>query len=120
MTIPQKADKWIVFLVALTLGIADGYRSRGLDAIDEFVIPISLALTVTIIYLIWSAACRLLTRLRGIKRIFGNVRTFANVVFVAFVVITLFWPVPQWTLTVPAKVMLKSSAAHARPSRTAP
>ena len=110
MTIPQKADKWIVFVAAVALGIVDGYRSRGIDAIDGFVIPIALVLTFMILYLLWCAACRLLTRLQVIQRMFGNMRTFANVVFVAFVLITLFWPVPSFTLAIPAKVKLNSSA----------
>lgn len=122
MTIPQKADKWIVLIVAIALGIVDGYRSRGIDAIDGFAIPIALALTFMILYLLWCAACRLLMRLRGIKRIFRNMRTFANAVFVAFVLITLFWPVPKFTLTIPAKVMLNHSAdspSDTRPSQPA-
>jgi hypothetical protein len=120
MSIPQKVDKWIVFIVAIGLGAADAYRSRGVDAIDGFAIATALALIITIVYLIWCAACRLLTRLRGVRRIFGNMRIFANIVFVAFVSIALFWPVPRWTVTIPAKAILKSSAPDAGPSRTAP
>lgn len=107
MNVPKKADKWIVFVIILAVGIVDSLRSTP---IERSVLPLMLAATFTISYVIWGALCRLMTRLFGKSLAVVSVRVFVNGVFLAFIMVAIFFPVPTVTVTIPAKISIKTSA----------
>ena len=112
MKIPERADKWIVFAATLAVALDDLLRSKGidLDAKSIIAVPLILAVIGTTIYLIWRALCRLSARLLLRNRSSENVRVFANSVFIAAFLLSVFWPVlfpghvTTVTFRVPAKV----------------
>lgn len=110
MNVPQKTDKWIVFVIVLAVGIVDSLRSTGIDTIERLVLPLMFAATITISYVIWCALCRLTTRLPRKRPAAVSVRVFVNGVFLAFIVFAIFVPIPTVTVTIPAKISIKTSA----------
>ena len=93
MSIPQKADKWIVFGLTFVLGVVDLLRSvvpGGFTAREFAAIPLICAVLLSACYVIWCAACRLIARLLLIIPTTGLDRSVSRTVEDNF-----YWPVPM-------------------------
>jgi hypothetical protein len=116
MSIPQKADKWIVFVLAFALGVVELLRSvvpGGFTAFEWAALPLICAVSLTICYVIWSAACRLIARLMLIIPTAGNVRILANgsflAIMLALILVPYFLPYRRTEVfVVPAKVRIQA------------
>jgi hypothetical protein len=108
MSIPQKADKWIVFALMFALGVVDLLRSTvpgGFTAIQWATIPLIAAVLFTTCYVIWCTACLLIARLLLIIPTSRNVRILANVSFLVIMLALTFAPYETTvTFQVPVKV----------------
>jgi hypothetical protein len=116
MSIPQKVDKWIVFVLAFALGVVELLRSvvpGGFTAFEWVAMPLISAVVFTTCYVIWSAACRLIARLLLIIPTTGNVRILANgsflVIILALIFVPFFLPYRKTEVfVVPAKACIQA------------
>jgi hypothetical protein len=95
MSIPQRADKWIVSALSAGLGVVWLLRSTvpgGFSAMDWLVIPVLCGLFLTAVYMIWCAICRLIARALRVGPTSGNVRHFANSSFFVLMLVVIFAP----------------------------
>lgn len=123
MSIPQRADKWIVFGVMFAVGVAWLLRSSvpgGFTVTTWAVIPLAAAVIVTTFYVIWCAACRLFVRLLPITATAGSLRILANgsfLIMVALIVVSEMTTVvdERPTKTIVEEVVLKRPESDSRP-----
>jgi len=116
MSVPQRADKWIVFVSMFGLVVVQLLRSTvpgGFGAIAWVAIPVVISAVSTACFVVWCTTCRVLAlRIAPNSR---NIRIYANASF--FVVLLTLILVPyESTMTVqlPAKV-LEPAPVVARP-----
>lgn len=95
MSVPERADKWVVMLVMLAIAGFYLFTSTGIEltVTDVIVIPGAFGVIGTIIYLAWRAVCRVVARLLGGKFSRGSVRAFTNGVFAAVILALMLQPV---------------------------
>jgi hypothetical protein len=118
MSIPQTADKWIVFALMVGLGVFYVLRDTmpdGFRTLAWFVTPIIFGALFTGCYVVWCATCRLLSRILRVVPTSGNVRLFANSSFFVIVLALIFAPFKTtMTLRLPAKEDAQTSIAAPR------
>jgi hypothetical protein len=106
MNIPQKADKWIVFVATLVLAMVGDVRHPGFAG-DPFlwcVGSVLIAVLLTLIYVIWCAFCRWLARRLRTDSLSKRVRFVSNTIFFALLILGVFLPVRKVTVGLPAPV----------------
>jgi hypothetical protein len=111
MRLPPSADKWIVLIAGLGLGVYVNLRSPGIDPIDWLVVVPVLALMCMAVYVAWNALCQAVVRLSRKRPEPRRLRAFVNVTFLAFMLFAALWPASQ-TITVvriPKRVIIQGT-----------
>ena len=93
MNIPPRADKWIGFLLIFGFGILYySYQTGlGLPPAEWLLDAVVIAVLLTLLYVGWSALCRLLARRIRAPVRWLTVRLCANATFAVFAVLTFNW-----------------------------
>jgi len=108
MTVPPKADKWIVFISTMTLALL--HYALGTSLYIACVFSIAIAVILTMMYVLWCALGRFLARRLVIDPIAGRVRTVSNVTYAALLLGAAFLPIPHFTVEIPVPVDTATSA----------
>src|ERR1700736_2087855 len=99
MKIPQKADKWIVFVGTLALALLN-YTVRT-HLYFACVFSITIAVMLTVMYVLWCALDRFLARRLAIHPTAGRVRTVSSATNAALLLGASFVPIPNFTVEIP-------------------
>jgi hypothetical protein len=119
MSIPQRADKWIVLALMVGLGVfyvSGNTLPDGHSMVPWVATPITFGAVLTACYLGWCAICRRVARLLRVVPTSGHVRLFANGSFFVIMLALNFIPFEAKTVTIhfPAKDHARNSAAAPR------
>jgi hypothetical protein len=114
MSIPQRADKWIVFVLMVGLGtfyVSGHSLPDGHDLLPSIATALTFGALLTAVYLGWCAICRLLARRLRVVPSSGQVRLVANGSFFAIMLALHFISFEPMTLTLhlPAKEHAQTS-----------
>jgi hypothetical protein len=124
MRLPQRADKWIVLVLMTGAGVAYMWRLAGIDPLG-WVGIVAIALlsgaALTVCYVVWCAAWRLLAAFFFAGRAKpGRIRALANVSFLLVFGVLAFAPGKTGVITVelprPVKIHLPATPGPDRPS----